>query len=116
MIALVWPSVVFACGVCDKDDLAAVYDHAAAEKVKANAQHLEYAVIKITGDLTPERAQAITTWLSSHREVDASTIKISVAQRTIGLVISRNLNKHALVRDLGKNFHHLEFESKEVEL
>ena len=113
---LLFPKLSFSCGVCEKDDLAAVYDFQAAENVRNHPERLEYVVVKVKGSLSDKKTKAIISWLSSRKGVDAATVKISTTQRSIGFVLNRNFDKHKLVKDLGETFRDLTFESKKVEL
>jgi hypothetical protein len=100
---------VFACGLCHEDDRSAVYSYEAVQKAKAQPDKLEFVVLKVTGALPSPTVDLLSQWLKARAGVDPETVKISAAQKSIGLVMKRTRSKETLAGDLQKDFQGLRF-------
>ena len=45
VLVAAWPAMSLACGVCDEDKIAAVYDHAAVRKAGASGHDLVFVAV-----------------------------------------------------------------------
>jgi hypothetical protein len=98
-VSSAWP-----CGLCNEDNRAAVYSWEAAQKVDAAPDRLEFVVLKALGPLPQTTADAISAWLKLQPGVDASTVKVSTLQKSIGFVFEKAVAKEDLVSRMAKAF------------
>ncbi|HEX5037860.1 MAG TPA: hypothetical protein VFX30_11940 [bacterium] len=98
-VSSAWP-----CGLCHEDNRAAVYSWDAAQKVAASPDKLELVVLKLLGPLPQARADELVSWLSLQAGVDASTVKASALQKSVGFVHEKARDKEALLSAMRKAF------------
>lgn len=97
------------CGLCHEDNRSAVYSYEAVQKAKAQPDKLEFAVFKIIGPLDAATAQKLQQWLQSKKGIDAATVKISTAQKSMGFVMEKSISKESLIAELESGFSSLQF-------
>lgn len=93
-----------ACGSCEEDDRASVYDHAIMQKALADPQRLEFIVIKVIGEWNAKVAQQVEQVLQRRPELDPTTITTSLSQHTIGVIFKRNYDRVALIEAVQQQF------------
>lgn len=99
-----------ACGSCEEDDRASVYDHALMSKAMANPQRLEFLVIKVVGAWTDAAARAVTQFLQHRPDVDPTGIKTLLSPQTIGMIFRRQFDRMKLTDALTQQFPRLRFD------
>jgi hypothetical protein len=99
------------CGLCHEDNRSAVYSYEAAEKAKAQPDKLEFAIFKVTGPLDPATAQKIQQWLVGKKGIDATTVKVSTSQKSMGFVMEKSISKDGLITELESGFPGFKFHS-----
>lgn len=104
-----------ACGSCEEDDRASVYDHAIMHKALADPQRLEFVVIKVIGEWNAKMAQQVEQVLQRRPELDPTTIRISLSQHTIGAIFKRDYDRLALIEALQQQFPRLQLTLRNYE-
>lgn len=104
-----------ACGSCEEDDRASVYDHAIMHKALADPQRLEFIVIKVIGEWNAKMAKQVEQVLQRRPEVDATSIKMSLSQHTIGVIFKRDFDRDALIEALQQQFPRMQFALRNYE-
>jgi hypothetical protein len=99
----------YPCGLCREDDRSAVYSYEAVQKAKAQPDKLEFVVLKVAGVLSAPITDKLAQWLKARPGVDPETVKISTAQKSIGLILEKSQSKEALVGELQNEFPGLRF-------
>ncbi len=107
--AFLCPGRAWPCGLCREDNRAAVYSYEATQKVAADPKALEFVVLKVKGPLPSKTAEDLIRRLSERQGVDASTVKVSTLQKSIGFVFVKVHGIENLVADLSEGFPHLVF-------
>ena len=107
---LLAPNSAYPCGLCREDNRAAVYSYEALQRVKAHPDELEFVVIKMTGSLSAKTVDNLGQWLSWRRGVEATTLKISSLQKSMGFVYEKKTqDKQILLMELQETFPDLSF-------
>ncbi len=89
----------FACGHCDEDKIAAVYDHSAI--AKAHAKHHEVAFFAIEGPLpaSAEPRRSIERALRSLEGVDAHSLRVAKDAGSLALSYDGSRTSSARIMD-----------------
>src|SRR5262245_44325229 len=103
-------SAAYPCGLCREDYFSSVYSYEAVERAKANPDTLEFMVLKIEGPLPEATLRRLNRWLQKRKGVDATTVKISAHQKSVGFIFEKRFSKDFLMGDLERAFPALNFE------
>lgn len=115
MISLILSSLAslrhaaYPCCPYHEDCVSAVNSYEAMEKVKAQPDNLEFAILKIEGLLPQATLEELHQWLLNRIGVHSTTVKISASQKSAGFVFEKRCSKDSLTKDLERDFPELDF-------
>lgn len=91
-----WPVMGYACGVCDEDKVAVVYDHAVVQQAVASGNVVVFCDVRGSLDLTRLKSVA-----RSVRGIKADSIRVSQQPAALSFVVdTKTLAPQDAVKDM----------------